>query len=314
MISWWREDISYNMRHNLKRIFTSGWINFRRNSYLSLAVTGIMALVLLLLLGLISFQFLTSRLVTAIEEKVDISAYFKTDAKEEHILSVKQDLEKLPEVGTVAYVSRDQAEVDFRARHAESELIKESLEQLGENPFGAVLNIRAEDPTRYEGIATFLENSQYRSSMREINYNANRAVIDKINKFSSAIRNWGLIVTLVIAVIAVLITFNTIRLTIYNQKQEIEIMRLVGASNWHIRGPYIAEGTFYGLFASVVSLFLFYPIIYAISGKLTNVIPEVDLFHYFAINSWQIILMTLFTGILLGTLSSFIAIRKHLRI
>jgi len=301
------------MRRNLKNIIKNGWVNFKRNSYISLAVTGVMALVLMLLLGLISFQFLTSSLVTSIEGKVDISAYFKTDTPEDQILSVKQDLGKLPEVKSVAYVSRDQAKTEFETRHADSQLIKEALQQL-DNPFEAALNIRAQDPTKYEGIAKFLENSKYRSTMDKINYNENRAVIDKINRFSRALRTWGLIVTLVIALIAMLITFNTIRLTIYNQKQEIEIMRLVGASNWHIRGPYLAEGGFYGLFAALISLVLFYPIVYGISGKLANLIPDVNLFHYFLVNSAQIILITLVAGILLGTLSSIIAIRKHLKI
>ena len=200
------------MRRNFKNIIKNGWVNFKRNSYISLAVTGVMALVLMLLLGLISFQFLTSRLVSSIEGKVDISAYFKTDTSEDNILSVKQDLEKLPEVKSVAYVSRDQAKAEFQARHADSQLIQDSLEQLDDNPFGAVLNIRAQDPTTYEGIATFLENSKYRSTMDKINYNENRAVIDKINGFSRALRTWGLVITLVIALIAVLITFNTIRL------------------------------------------------------------------------------------------------------
>lgn len=302
------------MRKNFKNIIKNGWVNFKRNSYISLAVTGVMALVLMLLLGLISFQFLTSRLVTSIEEKVDISTYFKTDTPEDQILSVKQDLEKLPEVKSVAYVSRDQAKAEFQARHADSQLIKDSLDQLGDNPFEAALNIRAQDPTTYEGIAKFLENSKYRSTMDKINYNENRAVIDKINRFAGALRTWGLIITLVIALIAMLITFNTIRLTIYNQKQEIEIMRLVGASNWHIRGPYLAEGGFYGLFAALTALVIFYPVAYAISGKLGSIMPDVNLFHYFVLNSAQIILITLVAGILLGTLSSIIAIRKHLKI
>ncbi|MEK7583366.1 MAG: permease-like cell division protein FtsX [Patescibacteria group bacterium] len=301
------------MKHNFKKLLKAGWTNFRRNSYISVAVTGVMALVLMLLLGLISFQFLTARLVTSIQEKVDISTYFKIETPEDQILSVKKDLEKLPEVKSVAYVSRDQAQAEFKARHADNQLIQEALQQL-ENPFEATLNIRAQDPTKYEGIATFLENSKYRASMDKINYNENRAVIDKINSFASGLRLWGLIVTLVIAIIAMLITFNTIRLTIYNQKQEIEIMRLVGASNWHIRGPYLAEGAIYGFFAAVLSLVLFYPIVYLVSGKLGSFISDVDLFRYFLVNSWQIVLITLVVGILLGTLSSVIAIRKHLKI
>jgi len=214
----------------------------------------------------------------------------------------------------VVYVSRDQAQADFKARHAGSQVIQDALNQLDDNPFEATINIRANDPTKYEGIATFLENSTYRSAMSKIDYNENRAVIDKINRFASALRIWGLVVTLIIAFIAVLITFNTIRLTIYNQKQEIEIMRLVGASNWHIRGPYLAEGAFYGIFSALIALILFYPIAYGISGRLTTFVPNVNLFHYFLNHSIQIVFISLFTGVLLGMISSVIAIRKHLKI
>ena len=302
------------MKHNLKRVIATGWTNFKRNSYISFAVTGVMALVLILLLGLASFQLVSSRLIGTIEGKVDISAYFKPEASEEHALSVRADLEKLPEVAGVSYLSREQVLEDFKKNHADEPATLDALSLLDDNPFGAALNIRAKDPTEYEGIATFLENSTYRSSIKEISYNDNKAVIDKITRFSGALRTWGLITALIIAVIAVLITFNTIRLTIYNQRQEIEIMRLVGASNWHIQGPYLAEGGFYGAFATLIALVVFYPVLYFISNRLHSFIPEVDMFRYFLVNSWQIVLLTLFAGLLLGMLSSIIAIRKHLKI
>ncbi|MEK7615948.1 MAG: permease-like cell division protein FtsX [Patescibacteria group bacterium] len=302
------------MKHNLLRIFKTGWTNFTRNSYMSFAVTGVMALALLLFLGLLTFQVLTGRVVSSIQEKVDISAYFKTTTSEEQIISVKADLEKLPEVAAVTYVSSEQAREDFKKRHEDDTLIQESLDQLDTNPFGATLNIRARDPENYSAVATFLENSRYRDQMSEINYNENKAVIDKINSFARSLRAWGLIVTFMLVIIATLITFNTIRLTIYNQKQEIEIMRLVGASNWHIQGPYLAEGGIYGAIAALVALFIFYPILYLASHRLLIFVPDVNLFRYFLINSWQIVLLALIVGVLLGMVSSIVAIRRHLKI
>ena len=300
------------MKHSLKNVLKSGWTNFKRNSYLSIAVTGVMSLVLLLLLGLISFQFLTSRLVTSIEDKLDVSAYFQTTTAEEQILSIKTDLEKLPEVTEVVYLSREKVLEDFRAEHADEPETLEALEQLDGNPFGATLNIRAKDPQNYGAVTTFLKNSSYRSEMATIS--DNKEVIEKINSITGALRTWGFVVAVAIAIIAILITFNTIRLTIYNQKQEIEIMRLVGASNWYIRGPFLAEGAFYGLFSALVSLILFYPILYAISPKLSLLVPGINVFHYFVINSWQIALIILAAGIIIGMLSSVIAIRRHLKI
>lgn len=302
------------MKHHLLRILKTGWTNFKRNSYLSFAVTGIMALVLLLVLGLFTFQALTSRAVSTIKEKVDISAYFKVATPEEQILEVKNDLQRLPEVSAVAYTSRQQALDDFRRDHADEPATIEALEQLDDHPFEASLNIRAKNPEQYSAIATFLENSRYRDSMTTVDYNENKAVIDKITGFAANLKVWGLAITLVLAIIAALITFNTIRLTIYNQRQEIEIMRLVGASNWHIQGPYLAEGAFYGVIGALVALAVFYPILYLASDNLDAIVPQSNMMRYFLVNSWQVLLIVLIVGILLGTLSSFIAIRKHLKI
>ncbi|MBI2062786.1 MAG: FtsX-like permease family protein [Candidatus Yanofskybacteria bacterium] len=299
---------------NLKKIIESGWTNFRRNSYLSFAATGIMALALILFLGLLSLQFLTSQVVSSLQEKIDISAYFKTDATEEQMLKIKSDLSVLPEVVNVIYTSRDQALSDFKARHIEDDLIQESLEQLDSNPLAASLNIKTRDSSQYASIAQFLENNSLRSVIDKINFYENKGVIERVENISGGIKGWGLVITLVLAFIAILVTFNTVRLTIFNQKQEIEIMRLVGASNWHIRGPYLAEGGLYGLFASVIALSIFYPSVYFVSDKITAFAPTVNIFGYFLVGVPQVVLMVTALGVLLGVASSYIAIRKHLKI
>src|SRR3989344_7050723 len=204
------------MAINLKRIISSGWTNFCRNSYLSFAATGIMALALILFLGLLSLQFLSSQVVASLQEKIDISAYFKPDATEEQALKIKSDLSILPEVANVTYISQEQALADFRARHAQDELIQESLEQLDGNPLAASLNIKTKDTSQYAAIAEFLEASALRSVIDKINFYENKGVIDRIESISRGIRGWGLATTLILALIAVLVTFNTVRLTIFN--------------------------------------------------------------------------------------------------
>ncbi|MBI2670193.1 MAG: ABC transporter permease [Candidatus Yanofskybacteria bacterium] len=302
------------MAINFKKIIDSGWTNFKRNSYLSFAATSIMALVLVLFLGLLSLQFLSLQVVTSLQEKIDISAYFKTDATEEQALKIKSDLSILPEVADVTYISQEEALADFKARHAQEELIQESLEQLDSNPLAASLNIKTKDPSQYASIAQFLENSSLRGVIDKINFYENRGVIDRIESISRGVRSWGLIVTLVLALVAVLVTFNTVRLTIFSQKQEIEIMRLVGASNWHIRGPYLAEGGLYGLFAAFIALAIFYPAVYFASDKIAAFAPGINLFGYFITGVPQVVLMVTLLGMFLGMVSSAIAIRKHLKI
>lgn len=298
----------------LKTVIKAGWTNFKRNSYLSVAATGVMSLALILFLGLLSLQFLTSQVVSSLEGKVDISAYFKTDTSDEQILKIQSDLKARADVVSVEYISRDQALSDFKAYHAQDPLIQESLSQLDDNPLAASLNIKTQNSSQYASITQFLENSKFKDAIDKINFYENRGIIDQISKLSNSIKTWGLTATVLLALIAVLVTFNTVRLTIYNQKQEIEIMRLVGASNWHIRGPYLAEGGFYGLFASIAAVVVFYPLIYLVSDRISNFLESVNLLAYFINGIGEVVLMTTSLGILLGVASSFIAIRKHLRI
>ncbi len=295
------------------RILKNGWKNFKRNSYLSVGTIGVMTMSLVLCMGLLGMQFLTSEIVVSLRDKVDISVYFKTDAAEDQINKVKSDLSKLSEVETVAYISRDQALEEFKKRHAGDVLIEESLAQLEDNPLSASLNIKAHETSQYAAIAQQIEKSSFRSLIDKINFYENKDVIQRIEQLSSSINTWVLLSTIILASIAILVTFNTIRLTIYNQKREIEIMRLVGASNKQIRGPFLAEGAFYGLFSAFISMVLFYPIVYFASDRI-NAFTSVNVFSYFLHGLPQVGLLVIGLGVFLGIVSSSVAIRKYLNI
>ena len=273
-----------------------------------------MVLVLLLFSALMGLNFLSLKIVSNLQDKVDVTAYFKTDASEEEILKIKDDLQGLPEVKRVEYVSRDQALNDFKADHAGDVLIQDSLAELDFNPLQSSLNIEAVDPSQYASIVTRLEGNKFRSVIDKINYYENERVISRVEKISSGLQNWGFVLTLALAMVAALVTFNTVRLTIYNQKQEIEIMRLVGGSNWHIKAPYLIEGGLYGIFSAVLTLIIFYPMIYVASPKIDLLVPNASLIGYFGSNALQYIVMVFSVGILLGVISSFVAIRRFLKI
>jgi cell division transport system permease protein len=302
------------MKQSLNRIFTAGWLNFKRNSYLSLGTTGIMALVLLLFSALMGLNFLSVKIVTSIQEKVDVTAYFKPNASEDEIMRIKDDVMELDEVRGVEYVSKDSALSDFKDRHAGDVLIQDSLAELDENPLQASLNIKASDPSQYAEIVSFLEGNKFRTLIDKINFYENEQVISRVQGISKAIQNWGMLLTAALAVVAVLITFNTIRLTIYNQKQEIEIMRLVGGSNWHIRAPYLVEGSLYGIFAALITIVIFYPVVYLVSPKVESLMPNASLMGYFLANGVQYVGLVFFSGIMLGVISSAVAIRRFLKI
>ena len=303
-----------NFQETAKRVFNVGWTNFKRNSYLSIGTTGVMVLVLFLFSGLMSLNYLASQIVSGLEEKVDVSVYFKNEASEGEIAKVKSDLESLGTVKNVEYVSKDQALNEFKERHAGDTLVQDSLAELDENPLQASLNIKAGDSAQYASIVTFLEGNKFRSLVDKINFYENEQVIARVLTISGGLQNWGFLFTMVLALIAVLVTFNTVRLTIYSQKQEIEIMRLVGGSNWHIKAPYLVEGGMYGALAAAIVAVIFYPVAYFISPKIETLMPGVSLIGYFASNIIQFISLLFFIGILLGVTSSFVAIRRFLKI
>ena len=302
------------MRKAFKRIFRTGWLNFKRNSYLSFGTTGVVALVLLLFSGLMVLNYVSGQIVAGLEDKVDVSVYFKNDAPEDQVMSVKQDLESQPDVARVTYISKDQALTDFKAKHAGDALIQQSLAELSDNPLQSSHNIKAKNSTQYASIVTFLEGNKFRPVVDKINFYENEAVINRVESISNGVSNWGLVVTLVLAFIAVLVTFNTIRLTIYNQKNEIEIMRLVGGSNWHIKAPYLIEGGLYGVFAAAIAIIIFYPVLWFVSSKASVLIPGISLVGYFVSNVFQFVLIIFAMGIALGIISSFIAIRRFLKV
>lgn len=299
---------------NIRRILKSGFQSFWRNRWVSSATVGIMVIALGLITALIVLSAVTGAVFKNLEEKVDISVYFTLDTAEEDILKVRQELETFPEVAFVEYVSREEALASFREANKENSLITQSLTELGDNPLEASLNIKARDITQYGPIAAFLEGRRFSSLIDTVNYRENQLVIERLSSIIDIARKSGVVLAVALLLIAVLVAFNTIRLTIYSLREEIGVMRLVGASNWYIRGPFIVEGIIYGLIASVVAIILFIPLVELASPRLVGFLPGIELASYFYSNFWEIFFIQTLIGVALGVISSLIAMRRYLQI
>lgn len=296
-----------------QRIITAGFLSFRRNGWLSAATTMVMALVLFVLGNLVFVGAFADTALRSLEQKIDITVYFTSEAGEQQIMAVKREVEAMPDVSHVAYVSREQALAQFRERHKENALIAGALDELGDNPLQASMNITAADPGRYAAISDFLAGKNY-PIVEKINYFENQAVIERLSSVMGTVRGSGAVLTLILAFIAVLVAFNTIRLAIYTMREEIGIMRLVGASSWFIRGPFLVSGVLYGVAAAAAVLLVFFPIAWLAAPKLAFLVPEFNLFSYFLANIVQFSLIMLGAGVTLGVASSFIAVRRYLTI
>ncbi len=297
----------------LRRVIRTGFINFWRNGWVSLATILVMVITLFVIGGLILGNALVSSTLAQLQDKVDITVYFKGDAKEGDIVALKENLVKLNEVKDVDYTSAADALSAFRQRHADNALITQSLDELGDNPLGASLNIKAKDPSQYESISRFLEASAI-SSIDKINYRQNKTVIDRLSGILSASRNAGFGIILVLSVIAVLVAFNTIRLAIFTSRDEITVMKLVGASSRYVRGPFIIEGLMHGLVAAFFAMAIFYPLTLWLGPLTEQFFGGINIFAYYISNFFQLFAILLVTGCGLGALSSFVAVRRYLKV
>ncbi len=295
------------------RIIKYGKQNFSRNAWLSTATIAIMVLALLVFMGLIIFNVLTRTVISSIEDKIDISVYFKTTTAEDDILRIKSTLQGLPEVKSVDYISKDEALAIFKDKHANDQTISQAISQLTDNPLLASLNIKARNPSDYQAISDYLNNDSISPFVDKVSYAQNAGVIDRLNKITTTAKNGGLGLAIVMSLIAMLITFNTIRLAIYSNRESVNIMRLVGGSNFFIRGPFLIEGILYGVISAIVSLIILAPIIYFVSPYTNAVIPELNLWSYFVGRLPVLLVYQLLFGIGLGIISSFIAIGKYLK-
>ncbi|MBU6415498.1 ABC transporter permease, partial [Patescibacteria group bacterium] len=289
------------------------WLGFIRNSWLSVATILVMTLTLFALGGLMLTSVIANTVVQNLEDKIDISVYFVPDAPEDQILAVKNDIAALPDVKEITYVSQDEALAAFKEKHKNDELIVSSLNELDQNPLEATLNIKAKDPSKLFLIADFLSSKKY-GAVDKVNYFENQTVITRLSAIVSGMKRAGAVVFFVLGFVAVLVAFNTIRLAIYTFREEINIMRLVGASAWFIRGPFLMEGVLQGAIAAFVAMGILFPLVWFASPRVNMFIPTVDLFPYFLRNSVQFFAFLLLAGILLGAVSSLIAIRRYLKV
>ncbi len=304
----------------IKRVIRAGFFSFWRNGFVSLSSILIMVVTLFVIGGTIFSGVILQSTLAQIRDKVDINVYFVTSASEDDILAMKKSLEQLPEVALpVVYVSREEALSDFKTRHQNDEFTLQALDELGDNPFGATLNIKAKDPSQYEGIAQFLNDKGTSSSdgssiIDKVNYYQNKDAIDRLTRIINSANHLGFILTIFLIVISVLITFNTLRLVIYMSRDEISVMRLVGASMSYIRGPFFVAGAIYGFVSSVLTLIVFYPITLWLGRTTENFFVGLNIFNYYTSNFGQIFLLIVGSGVFIGAISSWLAVRKYLKV
>ena len=299
---------------SLKRIIKSSWKSIFRDGGLAAANIFVLAMTISAISSLFVFQDISRFLIDNIRERVDISVYFAFGTSEEEIFVVRNEIAGIEEVKEVGYVSRDEALNKFIEKHKNNPILMESLAEVGTNPFLASLNIKAFEAVQYEAIAAFFENVRFANVVERVDYHQRRPVIERIYSLTASLNRIGIAFSIILGFVAVLIAFNTIRLAIYNSREEIKIQRLVGASNWFVRGPFIGQGVISGFFAALICLALFAALSWALDSRAEILFPGLNLLGFFKGNIWTIFLIQLAIGAGLGVISSLIAVRRYLKV
>ncbi len=313
----------------LKRIIKTGFVNFWRNGFLSFASIIVITLSLLSLGGLIFAGAFGRSLLKEVKSQVDINVYFSLQASEAEILAVNSDIGRLPEVATTEYISRDKALALFKEKWKNNSLIMNGLDELGYNPFTASINIKAKEPTQYGGIVDYIEkkNPTDESGVPIVvkdNYTENKLIIDRLSRIIPTVEQTGSVIAIILAAIAAIVVFNTIRLVTFTARDEISVMKLVGASNAYVRGPLVISGIMYGVVSAVISLillaaFAFWSdaLILRLAGidVAQNYEFAINVFSsYFTLHLGEIFGIILGAGIVLGGGSSYVAARRYLHV
>lgn len=311
-----------------KRIVRGGVVGFWRNAFVSFTSVIVMTVALFMVATTLFNNYSLEVALDELQQKVDINIYFVTTAPEEDIFTLQETLEGLPEVAEVTYTSRSQALEEFRARHENDELTIQALEELGDNPLGASLSVRAKETSQYEGIATYLTAQQETPASSDgatmiidrINYYQNKAAISRLTEIINSTRSDNAIKAILLIVVALFVSFNTIRLAIHNSREEIGVMRLVGASNIYISSPFVISGILQGLIAGVLVVLLLYPALIFYESAFypfpffAEAVYDKLLFGYFVSNFAKIFFILVSSGIFIGAVSSFLAVRRYLRV
>lgn len=298
----------------LIRAFKEGWTSFVRNSWLSVATIIVLVLSLYVVGSTLFIGMVARELIGNVEENVSISVYFKSDIDEVRIKEIQSEIDKNSAVASTEYISQKQALEKFTKDNEDDEVITEALKEIGGNPLFASIVIRSNSQEQYDELAGYIENN-FSEEINNINYGKNKEIIEKLDKIISTAEKAGLTLGSIFIMIAILITFNTIRMSLFVRKDDFEVMRLVGASNLYIKIPPIVEGVIYGFFSSLITLILIGGTAYGgmslIGGK--GIIAKEQILTFYFNNLWIVGGVVLVIGLLIGLVSSTIAISRYLK-
>ncbi len=298
----------------LWRIMIAGTRNFFRNAWLSAASTAVMMVTLTVMLSAVILNLALNDTVEQVTAKIDIAIFFEDAATPEQVINLDTDLKRLDNVTSTFYVDKAEALKRYREQNKDKPELLEAVSET-ENPLPTSLEVRVKDLNNIEPIIGLTQKEDYLGAIQDTSFGEDRQkTIARIANFKRFLIQAGVVASVVFATIAILIIFNTIRMAIFSRREEIEIMRLIGATNGYIRGPFLFEAMLDGLIAAVIALMLGYALLFVAGPKLVTYIDFRDTLNFFEHHWTLTAITTMLTGILIGIGSSLLAMIRYLKL
>lgn len=289
--------------------------HFFRNFWLSMTTVTILVLTLLTLDLLLVLNLATNAAIDNVENRIDVSASFEVGSEEADVQNAAAYLRSLIEVKDVLVVTPEEALEDFRTEHADNPTILASLDEVGGNPFGYQLIIKADSVDYYPMILEALDHPSFRDKIEEKDFSNHQILLDRLSEITYKARLFGLLIFSVFLLIAVMIILNTIRVAIFVHREEIAIMRLVGATGWFVRAPFLVEAVFFSVLATTISGVIIVPAAIALDPLFTSYFETASKLKDFFVGQAPLVFaLEFFAVVVVALLSTAVAMRKHLRI
>lgn len=293
------------------RVFKMSLLSFWRNRLLSLATTIIIVLALFIISVFSLTIIVADKAATTLKDKVDLTVYLKDADTEDQVTALQEIIESRPEVKEVKFISKDDALAIWKKSHADNSDIANVISET-DNPLPRSFEIQTTNPEQIVTVANFLDNQDYASLIAEISYKRTKDIVERLVKITGFIRTLGLTLSLIFILVSVLIVYNTLRLTIYSRSDEIEIMRLVGASDSYVRAPFMIEGMTYGFLGAIISSIIFYTVYQFSLPPTENYLGITNLASSLSGSLWLIIISQFIIGLVMGAICSLVAMRQYL--
>jgi cell division transport system permease protein len=295
------------------RIMVAGTRNFFRNAWLSIAATAIMTVTLTVMLSGVILNAALKDTLKDITHRIDIAIYLEDKAEPEQIVALEEELRNLDNVQTVHFVSKADALKRYRVQFRDKPTLLEAITDE-ENPLPQAIEFQVKDLNEIDPIIEITQKDEYLPIVQSTSYEDRQKIIKRIAEINSFLVNSAIIVSSLFTAISILIIFNTIRMAIFSRSEEIQIMRLIGAGNGYIRGPFIFEAMLNGVMAAVISLVFAYVVLFAGAPKLLSYVNFSNTLSFFE-NYWTLIAFgTMLVGMFVGALSSALAMARYLRL